>query len=53
MIRLVFERSGLRSELDGDDVVVPGEQKLVMAARRRRLPGQGRGRPVAGVSRPT
>ena len=31
MIRLVFERLGLRSELDGDDVVVPGEQKLVMA----------------------
>ncbi len=31
MIRLVFERLGLRSEIDGDDVVVPGEQKLVMA----------------------
>jgi UDP-N-acetylglucosamine 1-carboxyvinyltransferase len=31
MIRLVFERLGLRSELDGDDVVVPGAQKLVMA----------------------
>jgi UDP-N-acetylglucosamine 1-carboxyvinyltransferase len=30
MIRLVFQRLGLRSELDGDDVVVPGEQKLVM-----------------------
>jgi len=29
MIRLVFERLGLRSELDGDDVVVPGGQKLV------------------------
>jgi UDP-N-acetylglucosamine 1-carboxyvinyltransferase len=31
MIRLVFERLGLRSELDGDDVLVPGGQKLVMA----------------------
>lgn len=28
MIRLVFERLGLYSELDGDDVIVPGEQKL-------------------------
>src|SRR5215210_4079357 len=30
MIRLAFARLGLRSELDGDDVVVPGEQKLVV-----------------------
>jgi UDP-N-acetylglucosamine 1-carboxyvinyltransferase len=30
MIRLVFERLGLRSELDGDDVLVPGGQKLVV-----------------------
>jgi UDP-N-acetylglucosamine 1-carboxyvinyltransferase len=30
MIRLVFNRLGLRSELDGTTVVVPGEQKLVM-----------------------
>jgi UDP-N-acetylglucosamine 1-carboxyvinyltransferase len=30
MIRLVFERLGLRSEVDGDDVIVPGEQKLVV-----------------------
>ena len=30
MIRLVFQRLGLRSELDGDDVVVPGGQKLVV-----------------------
>jgi UDP-N-acetylglucosamine 1-carboxyvinyltransferase len=30
MIRLVFDRLGLRSELDGDDVVVPGGQKLVV-----------------------
>ena len=30
MIRLVFERIGLQSELDGDDVVVPGEQALVV-----------------------
>jgi UDP-N-acetylglucosamine 1-carboxyvinyltransferase len=30
MIRLVFQRLGLRSELDGDDVIVPGDQKLVV-----------------------
>jgi UDP-N-acetylglucosamine 1-carboxyvinyltransferase len=30
MIRLVFQRLGLRSELDGDDCVVPGGQKLVV-----------------------
>jgi UDP-N-acetylglucosamine 1-carboxyvinyltransferase len=30
MIRLVFERLGLRSELDGADVIVPGSQKLVI-----------------------
>jgi UDP-N-acetylglucosamine 1-carboxyvinyltransferase len=30
MIRLVFDRLGLHSELDGDDVIVPGEQKLVV-----------------------
>jgi UDP-N-acetylglucosamine 1-carboxyvinyltransferase len=30
MIRLVFQRLGLRSGLDGDDVVVPGDQKLVV-----------------------
>jgi UDP-N-acetylglucosamine 1-carboxyvinyltransferase len=29
MIRLVFERVGLRSELDGNDVIVPGGQKLI------------------------
>jgi UDP-N-acetylglucosamine 1-carboxyvinyltransferase len=29
MIRLVFERLGLRSELDGADVIVPGGQKLI------------------------
>ncbi|HEY4450817.1 MAG TPA: UDP-N-acetylglucosamine 1-carboxyvinyltransferase [Solirubrobacteraceae bacterium] len=29
MIRLVFERVGLRSELDGNDVVIPGGQRLV------------------------
>jgi UDP-N-acetylglucosamine 1-carboxyvinyltransferase len=28
MIRRVFDRLGLRSELDGDDVIVPGNQKL-------------------------
>ena len=31
MIRLVFERLGLRSELDGADVIVPGDQDLVMS----------------------
>jgi UDP-N-acetylglucosamine 1-carboxyvinyltransferase len=31
MIRLVFERLGLHSELDGNDVVVPGDQPLRMA----------------------
>jgi len=30
MIRLVFQRLGLRSELDGDEIVVPGDQKLVV-----------------------
>jgi UDP-N-acetylglucosamine 1-carboxyvinyltransferase len=32
MIRLVFERLGLRSILDGNDVIVPGAQKLVAQA---------------------
>jgi UDP-N-acetylglucosamine 1-carboxyvinyltransferase len=32
MIRLVFERLGLRSELDGHDVVIPGGQELVAQA---------------------
>jgi UDP-N-acetylglucosamine 1-carboxyvinyltransferase len=31
MIRLVFERLGLHTDLDGDDVVVPGDQKMRMA----------------------
>jgi UDP-N-acetylglucosamine 1-carboxyvinyltransferase len=30
MIRLVFERIGLRSEIDGNDVIVPGNQKLTI-----------------------
>jgi UDP-N-acetylglucosamine 1-carboxyvinyltransferase len=30
MIRLVFSRLGLRTELDGDDVLVPGEQQLIV-----------------------
>src|SRR5215216_5822683 len=30
MIRLVFDRLGLRSELDGDACVVPGGQKLIV-----------------------
>ena len=29
MVRLVFKRIGLHSELEGDDVIVPGGQKLV------------------------
>jgi UDP-N-acetylglucosamine 1-carboxyvinyltransferase len=32
MIRLVFERVGLRTELHDNDVVVPGDQKLVVQA---------------------
>jgi UDP-N-acetylglucosamine 1-carboxyvinyltransferase len=32
MIRLVFERLGLKTELDGSDVLVPGEQKLTVQA---------------------
>jgi UDP-N-acetylglucosamine 1-carboxyvinyltransferase len=32
MIRLVFERLGLRSELQDNDIVVPGGQKLVVQA---------------------
>jgi UDP-N-acetylglucosamine 1-carboxyvinyltransferase len=32
MIRLVFERVGLRSEIRGNDVYVPGGQKLVVQA---------------------
>jgi UDP-N-acetylglucosamine 1-carboxyvinyltransferase len=32
MIRLVFERIGLRTELRGDDVFVPGNQKLIVQA---------------------
>src|ERR671931_225344 len=31
MIRLVFQRLGLHSQLDGGDVVVPGGQKLVVS----------------------
>jgi UDP-N-acetylglucosamine 1-carboxyvinyltransferase len=30
MVRLVFERLGLHSEIDGDDIVVPGGQKLIV-----------------------
>ena len=30
MIRLVFEQLGLRTELDGNDVLVPGEQQLII-----------------------
>jgi UDP-N-acetylglucosamine 1-carboxyvinyltransferase len=30
MIRLIFDRLGLRSELDGADVIVPGDQQLIV-----------------------
>src|SRR5688572_7543315 len=30
MIRMVFQRLGLRTELEGDDIVVPGGQELVV-----------------------
>jgi UDP-N-acetylglucosamine 1-carboxyvinyltransferase len=30
MVRMVFERLGLHSEVDGDDVIVPGGQKLIV-----------------------
>jgi len=30
MIRIVFDQLGLRSELDGNDVIVPGRQRLVV-----------------------
>jgi len=32
MIRLVFERVGLRSELHDNDIVVPGQQELIVQA---------------------
>jgi UDP-N-acetylglucosamine 1-carboxyvinyltransferase len=32
MIRLVFERLGLRTELHGEDILVPGAQRLVVQA---------------------
>src|SRR5919112_3062868 len=31
MIRLAFSRLGLGSEIDGDDILVPGDQKLVVS----------------------
>jgi UDP-N-acetylglucosamine 1-carboxyvinyltransferase len=30
MVRLVFERLGLHSEVEGDDILVPGGQKLIV-----------------------
>jgi UDP-N-acetylglucosamine 1-carboxyvinyltransferase len=30
MVRLIFERLGLCSEIDGEDIVVPGGQKLII-----------------------
>ena len=49
MICLVFERLGLRSEFDGNDIIVPGGQRLVVQLRLRRLQAQDHGRPVARV----
>ena len=49
MIRLVFERLGLRSEVRGADVIVPGNQQLVIRNDAGRLHAQGRGRSLAGV----
>ena len=40
---------GLRSELDGNDVIVPGGQKLVVQADVGELQAQDPGRAVAGV----
>ena len=53
MLRLVFQRLGLTSEIDGDDVLVPGGQKLLVRSDHRRLQEQDPGWPVADVSRPT
>ena len=49
MIRLVFEQLGLRTELDGDDVLVPGGQQLIVQRDVGELQEQGPGRPVARV----
>ena len=49
MIRLVFDRLGLRTEVRGADMIVPGNQQLVIRNDEGRLHTQGPGRPVAGV----
>ena len=49
MIRMVFERLGLKSHHDGDDLIVPPEQRLRVQGRRRRRDPQDRRRPLAGV----
>ncbi len=51
MIRLVFERLGLRSEVHGHDIIVPGNQELAHPQRPRRPQAQGRGRSLAGLPR--
>ena len=51
MIRLVFDRLGLHTDIDGNDVLVPGDQKLDRPARRGRVHREGAGRPVARVPR--
>src|SRR5256714_8433611 len=45
MIRLVFRSIGLHSELDGNDVIVPGEQRLVSAVDVGRVQGKIPGGP--------
>ncbi len=50
MIRLVFERLGLRTELDGNDVLVPGGAEADRAGGCGRVQVKDPGRPVAGVS---
>src|SRR3954449_12332825 len=44
MIRLVFDRIGLRSELDGNDVIIPGDQRLIVQTGAGEFPGAGRER---------
>ena len=47
MIRLVFERLGLRSEVQGKDVIVPGNQTLMVRNDAGDHMPEGRGRPLA------
>ena len=49
MIRLCFERLGLRERARRDDVLVPGGQKLVCQRDVGELQAEDRGRSVAGL----